>query len=96
MVNRKDSGAFLTPLLPYAASITLTEIENEATSYKAQELAQTARALGFPSIHTAPTPKEAVTAIAMREKGPARILITGSLFLIGNILRAGTGLSPSS
>lgn len=88
MVNRKDAGAFLRPLLAGAESITLTEIEGENTSYKKEELAKAAEDAGFPYIFMAQTPREAVQAVAEREKGPARILVTGSLFLIGNILKA--------
>ena len=38
MVNRKDPKAFLTPLLPYAKSLTVTDIEEEESSYTAKEL----------------------------------------------------------
>jgi dihydrofolate synthase/folylpolyglutamate synthase len=89
MVNRKDAGAFLAPLQPYAASITLTEIEGEATTYQKEVLADKARDLGFKNIYTASTPEDAVRSLATREAGPdVRVLIAGSLFLMGNILRA--------
>lgn len=87
MVNRKDAGAFLRPLLPFAASLTATEIEGEATTYKKEELAAIARDLGFKDIRTAAAVPEALAALAVTGNDtPARILITGSLFLMGNIL----------
>lgn len=87
MVDRKDAAAFLTPLQPYAASITLTEIAGEATSYRTEHLAETARQLGYRDIRQAPSPKEAVAALAGGGVSGARVLICGSLFLMGNILR---------
>lgn len=88
MVNRKDPAAFLTPLLPYAASLTVTQIENEATSFTVDELEATALEIGFPYVFKAPNARTAVADIAARhkEQPDARILITGSLFLMGNIL----------
>ncbi len=87
MVDRKDAAAFLTLLRPYAPSITLTEIAGEATSYKKDVLAKMAQRLGFADIQTADTPETAIRQLATRETRPARILICGSLFLMGNILR---------
>lgn len=87
MVNRKDATAFLKPLLPHAASLIATEIENEATSYKKDELATIARDLGFKDVTVAASVPEALTALAASGAGkPARVLVTGSLFLMGNIL----------
>ncbi len=93
MVNRKDSAAFLAPLVPYTTSITLTEIEGEATTFKKEQLADTARSLGFKEVATAGTVAEAVRHIAATGKNgvPARILIAGSLFLAGNVLQADKG-----
>ena len=88
MVNRKDPRAFLKPLLPYAASITVTEIMDEATSYKADELKAVAEELGFPNILTAANAKDAIVRVAEAYTSgkPARVVMTGSLFLMGNIL----------
>jgi dihydrofolate synthase/folylpolyglutamate synthase len=86
MVDRKDPRAFLRPLLPYAASITVTEIENEPTSYKAHALADIARELGFGNVQESPNVEEAVRLVATKADSKARVLITGSLFLMGNVL----------
>lgn len=93
MVNRKDAGAFLRPLAPYADRIILTEIQNEATTYTAAQLEVMAREAGFKDIHTSTTPDEALK-LAVRLSGmdlnpaPCRVMIAGSLFLAGNVLTA--------
>lgn len=84
MVNRKDPRAFLEPLAPYAHSITLMEIENEAASFDKETLAQQIKELGFPCVQTATDIQNAVSQIC--ESGNVRILITGSLYFLGNIL----------
>lgn len=88
MVNRKDPRAFLRPLLPHAASLTVTEITDEASSYKADDLEAIARELGFADIRSAPDVRTAVDTVAAAQgkTQEARLLITGSLFLMGNIL----------
>lgn len=86
MVNRKDATAFLKPLLPHAASLTATEIENEATTYKKEEMAAIASDLGFKDVQLAASVPDALRALATANQAPARVLVTGSLFLMGNIL----------
>jgi dihydrofolate synthase/folylpolyglutamate synthase len=86
MVNRKDPAAFLKPLLPYVLSVTAVEIEGEATTYRKEVLADVARTLGFHNVAVANSVKDAMTAIGEREKNKSRVLMTGSLFFMGNIL----------
>lgn len=90
MVNRKDPAAFLKPLLPYVDSVTVTEIAGEATSFSKEALAESAREIGFQTIFTADTLQKALLSLVEKEgqQGNARVLITGSLFLMGNVLRA--------
>ena len=86
MVNRKDPKAFLEPLIPYAQSITVTEIAGEASSYSAEELYALVKPLGFENISTAKTVQAALTNIEADEN--SRVLITGSLYFLGNLLGA--------
>jgi dihydrofolate synthase/folylpolyglutamate synthase len=88
MVDRKDAAAFLKPLLPYADSLTLTEIENEATTYKSDKLAEVARTVGYKNVGEAPNWETALKNITTHNKNsdPSRILMCGSLFFMGNIL----------
>lgn len=85
MVNRKDAAAFLRPLSHLTASITLTEIPDEATSFAKEELEATALALGFQTVRTAPSVRIAVKNLPKDKT--SRILITGSLFLVGDVLK---------
>lgn len=90
MVNRKEPHAFLEPLRPYVASVTTTEIAGEPTSYQKETLAAIARDLGFGPVRTAPDVASALRDLAatgtQETKAPARVLVTGSLFLMGTIL----------
>ena len=88
MVNRKDPVAFLKPFLPYVKSVTCVEIEGEATTCKKEDLAGIARTLGFASVNVADSVKDALVQIAASEKEKSRVLMTGSLFFMGNILAA--------
>ncbi len=88
MVNRKDPAAFLAPLLPYADSLTLTRIEDEPTSFAPGELYKVAKGLGFKNLAMADTVEAGLNALVEKnqEAVTSRILITGSLFLVGNVL----------
>lgn len=86
MVNRKDPAAFLRPLLPYVQSLTATEIAGESTSFKAAALAEIAKTLGFKDVATAATAEDALIRIAEKSQQKSRVLMTGSLFFMGNIL----------
>lgn len=91
MVDRKDPRAFLKPLLPYVETITLTQITNENSSFKPDDLESVARELGFKNIHKADNAEEAITqvnALYASKKTPARVVMAGSLFFMGNILAA--------
>lgn len=84
MMDRKDAAAFLRPLQPYAESITVTEVPGEAASYKAEELAEIANRLAFTTIETSRTLEAAIRSLG--NPVLSRVLITGSLFLAGNVL----------
>ncbi len=88
-VSRKDAAGFLRPLAPHARNITLTTIENEEEMHDPEKLAETARDLGFQNVTTAPAPDNAIGQISARYKDgpPARILICGSLYLAGDVLK---------
>lgn len=83
MMNRKDPKAFLTPLIPYVAGITVTSIPNEDASYSTDELYELVKPLGFKNLNKANTAEEALGQISNPN---ARILITGSLYFIGTLL----------
>ncbi len=85
MLNTKDIAGYLRPVAAEARSLTAVSIPGEANTLSAvYTLAAAARA-GIEA-GTAASVAEAVAAIAARDPG-ARILICGSLYLAGHILR---------
>ena len=88
MVDRKDPVAFLKPILPFATSLTAVPIGGGEPCFSPEALAATAKALGFQAVSTAASAQEGVLAAvrAGNVQSPARILMTGSLYFMGEIL----------
>lgn len=85
MLNTKDVAGYLRPLAPHAASLTALSIPGEANTLPAETTAEVARDAGFRAA-TASDAESAVREIA-RGNPHARILLCGSLYLAGHILR---------
>lgn len=85
MLNTKDIQGYLRPLADHAASLTAIDIPGEPNTLPASDTAAAAHALGIPTT-IAPDAAVAVAGIAARAP-QARILICGSLYLAGRILR---------
>ncbi|MGZ9808918.1 bifunctional folylpolyglutamate synthase/dihydrofolate synthase [Pseudoroseicyclus sp. H15] len=85
MLNTKDIAGYLRPLGEVAESLTAVTIPGEPNTLPAEETAAAAASVGLPA-STAETPLEAVTRMARAAPG-ARLLICGSLYLAGNVLR---------
>ena len=85
MLNTKDIGGYLRPLAAHAASLTAVSIPGEANTLSAEETEAAAHAAGLVAT-TAPSVLEAVQRIVAADAG-ARVLICGSLYLAGSILR---------
>ncbi len=86
MLRTKDIAGFLRPLAPLALTLHGVTIPGEPATLTAEETVAAARDAGFASAHVAPDVAAAVTAIATADPG-ARILICGSLYLAGRVLR---------
>ncbi len=85
MLNTKDVTGYLAPLADQAESLTAVSIPGEANTLSADDTAAAAARVGLPA-STAESVAAALTAIT--DKDPqARVLICGSLYLAGNILR---------
>ncbi|MGB0720649.1 MAG: bifunctional folylpolyglutamate synthase/dihydrofolate synthase, partial [Bdellovibrionales bacterium] len=90
MMKHKDPQSFLKPMLPYLASITCTQIPNEPSSLSAQDLkTQITPICGDIPVHIFENYKTALTAIdpAVKPQDDNYILIAGSLYLAGEVLR---------
>lgn len=85
MLNTKDIGGYLRPLARRADSLTAVSIPGEKNTLPAEETQAAARAAGL-SATTAGSVQEAVDRIAGADP-EARILICGSLYLAGQVLR---------
>lgn len=90
MLNTKDPRHFLKPLAPHAASINALTIPGQPLSLSGVELAASARetlATTGARISASETAQAAIQEILATSTEPGRILITGSLYLAGEILR---------
>ena len=86
MLNTKDEAGFLRPLAPLARSITTVPVPDEPASRDPVEAAQLASGLGVPA-RPAGDVESALRAIVGAEPAPSRVLICGSLYLAGHVLR---------
>lgn len=85
MLNTKDVAGYLRPLAAQAAGLHAVAIPDAPATLPAEETAAAARAVGMQA-DIAPDVATAVAAIATACP-PARILICGSLYLAGTVLR---------
>ena len=86
MLGTKDEAGFLRPLAPLARSLHTVPVPDEAASRDPIEAAALARALGIAAT-PAPDVPSALGAIAAADPQPARVLVCGSLYLAGHVLR---------
>ena len=86
MKQAKDTAEFLRPLLPYAASLW-------AVAEPGQHLALPVEAIVAASGGVARPGPTIVEALAALDGGPDRVLICGSLYLAGEVLKM-DGFTP--
>lgn len=85
MLNTKDISGYLAPLAAVSDTLTAVSIPGEANTIPAERTAQFAQGVGM-TANVADTVQEAIKAITARD-AHARILICGSLYLAGHVLR---------
>jgi dihydrofolate synthase/folylpolyglutamate synthase len=85
MLNSKNPEAFLRPLKGHIESIRCVAIPGEENSYKPDDLLIAAQNTGILAIKSDTVEKAALDFFACSQR-PARILICGSLYLVGTIL----------
>jgi dihydrofolate synthase / folylpolyglutamate synthase len=86
MLDTKDEAGFLRPLAPLARSLHTVPVPDEPASRDPVEAAALARRLGIAAT-PAPDLASALSAIAAAGAEPARVLVCGSLYLAGHVLR---------
>lgn len=85
MLNTKDVAGYMRPLAGVAQSLTAVAIPGEPNTLPAGETAAAAQSVGL-AAETADDALQAVARLAAAHPG-ARILICGSLYLAGQVLR---------
>lgn len=85
MLNTKDITGYLAPLTGISEGLFGVSIEGEAATLKASETVAAARSVGIQSEESASV-ADAVNMIVSKDP-TARILICGSLYLAGRVLR---------
>ncbi len=86
MLNTKDITGYLRPLAAHAVALHAVSIPGETATLPAATTAQAARDVGLEA-HEAQDVQGALEAI-VAQAPQARVLICGSLYLAGNILRS--------
>jgi len=85
MLNTKDVTGYMRPLAVHATSLTAISIPDEINTLSAAETSAAAAEVGMVTT-TADSTADALAAILAKDP-QARVLICGSLYLAGNILR---------
>ncbi|AHD02378.1 bifunctional folylpolyglutamate synthase/dihydrofolate synthase [Leisingera methylohalidivorans] len=85
MLNTKDVSGYMAPLAPHTAGLTAISIPDEVNTLSAEETEAAAKSVGI-AAGTAESTLAALQAIIASDP-QARVLICGSLYLAGHILR---------
>ncbi len=86
MLNRRSPEAFLLPLLPCLEGLAVLEIPDEPATHSREAIAYAAKKLGFSkNIYMLPN----INNINqwLNEKRPGTVLIAGSLYLTGRVIK---------
>lgn len=87
LLTSKAAADFLGPIAPYLDSLTTVAIPGEENSFGAEELADIARDAGCVAVEAAPGLDSAMARLSRFDR-PGHLLICGSLYLAGQVLRA--------
>lgn len=85
MLNTKDVAGYMVPLVEAAESLTAVSIPGEMNTLTADATAEAATSVGLPA-SCAASVQDAVLKIVTQDPN-ARILICGSLYLAGHVIR---------
>jgi dihydrofolate synthase/folylpolyglutamate synthase len=85
MLNTKDITGYLRPLAPHVSGLYAVSIPGEAATLPAATTAKAARDIGMTATEAPDVAHALETIVAAAPR--ARVLICGSLYLAGNILR---------
>jgi dihydrofolate synthase/folylpolyglutamate synthase len=86
MMETKDAHAFIAPFKGLVERVYTVPIPNEPNAFSAEALAEIARAEGF-DVTAASSVPDALLKSQAAFSGPGRVLICGSLYLAGHVLK---------
>ena len=87
MLTSKVPQEFLTPLLPFVRRVRTLKVNGEVSGFEAAALADQVRALGIQDVSAASNVTQALCDLIQGNDSPARILVTGSLYLVGQAMK---------
>ncbi len=88
MLTSKAAADYLRPLAGLAASFTAVPVPSSDAAYAPADLADEAKLAGFENIHAAGSSEAALDGVISRGSAArARVLICGSLYLAGDVLK---------
>jgi len=88
MKNAKDAAGFYRLLLSYAETVQAVDVSwMEAKMVSAEKLCEYIRQMSYERVKTAPNLESALRSLVFQFPTPQRILVTGSLYLVGYALR---------
>lgn len=85
MLNTKDVTGYMAPLVPWVTGLTAVSIPGQSATLSAEDTASAASAAGLTAT-VAPSVEEALATITTADP-TARVLICGSLYLAGEVLK---------
>jgi dihydrofolate synthase/folylpolyglutamate synthase len=86
MLRSKDAAGFVTPLAPFVGRLITIAIPREEGSLTAEDLVATAATAGL-TAEPAAGLEDAFARLTRETSGPARVLVCGSLYLAGVVLK---------
>jgi dihydrofolate synthase/folylpolyglutamate synthase len=86
MMESKDAHAFIAPFKGLVERVYTVPIREEPNAFSAEALAEIVRGEGFDVVATNSVP-DALTRSQAALDGPGRVLICGSLYLAGHVLK---------
>jgi dihydrofolate synthase/folylpolyglutamate synthase len=86
MMDTKDAHAFIAPFKGLVERVYTVPIPEEPNAFSAEALAEVVRAEGF-DVVAASSVADALLRSQAALDGPGRVLICGSLYLAGHVLK---------
>lgn len=85
--RKKEPDSFYDRLAALPETITAVDAEIDAPMVSAEELCGFLSAAGFRNVRAAKSLEEAIRSLTFQFRQPQRIIITGSLYLVGHALK---------